>query len=315
MTDIMSSVSQTQVDHIVLLLSPYDFQNLPPWLTDNFSIMEGGTHSKGTSQNKLILFQDGTYLELFSWISPQPQGVEPHADFPSWADKPAGYIIDWALTGDDAHTKYDEVMTRLKEMMAQGDELNVTYDQPLAGGRQRKDGIELRWVTSRPRKLRVAQDQPMPSVPFFCHDISPRVLRVPYAEGSVPNWQDLVNHPCGATGIAQVEIEAQEKSLSALASLYTAILGSEAKSRIGSKLYDFPVSAPEQARKLAIETSRDTIHETLKSFEPSCSVQLRAAVDDNSIPPAGFRRLTLKTQSGNKAQLSPDKFGTIIDLC
>lgn len=306
---------QTQIDHIVLLLSPDEFQNLPSWLSDNFSIMDGGTHSKGTSQNKLILFQDGTYLELFSWVSPPPKCAEPYADFPGWADKPEGYIIDWALTGDDAHTKYDEVMTRLKEMMAHGDELNVTYDQPLAGGRQRKDGIELRWVTSRPRKLRVTQDQPMPSVPFFCHDISPRVLRVPYAEGSVPNWQELVNHPCGAIGVSGIEIEAAKTSLTALASLYAAILGSDANSGNRKDVYEFPVAAPEQARKLEVDTSAEQMDEALKNFAPSCSVQLRAAANEDNIPPAGFRRLTLKTSSGEQVQLSPKDFGTIIDLC
>lgn len=307
-------MSQTQVDHIVLLLSAHDFENLPTWLTNNFTIMDGGTHSKGTSQNKLILFQDGTYLELFSWIDPQPEGVEPHADFPSWSDKPEGYIIDWALTGDDAHSKFDAVMTRLKEMLAQGEELNVTYDQPLAGGRKRKDGIELRWVTSRPRKLRVTSDQPMPSVPFFCHDISPRVLRVPYAEGSMPNWKELVNHPCGAIGVASIEIEAAKLSIAAVASLYTAILGSEAEGNSGGDMYTFPISSPEQARNLEVETTAQ-FAEARQAFKPSCFVQLKATAKEDQIPPAGFRRLTLRTASGNKARISPEDFGTVVDSC
>ena len=32
-------------DHVVLLLSPQDFDNPPSWLSDNFNILEGGVHA------------------------------------------------------------------------------------------------------------------------------------------------------------------------------------------------------------------------------------------------------------------------------
>lgn len=32
-------------DHVILLLSSQDFENPPPWLSDNFNIQEGGTHA------------------------------------------------------------------------------------------------------------------------------------------------------------------------------------------------------------------------------------------------------------------------------
>ena len=32
-------------DHVVLLLSPKDFENPPSWLSDNFNILEGGVHA------------------------------------------------------------------------------------------------------------------------------------------------------------------------------------------------------------------------------------------------------------------------------
>ncbi len=31
-------------DHVILLLSTQDFENLPAWLSDNFNILEGGEH-------------------------------------------------------------------------------------------------------------------------------------------------------------------------------------------------------------------------------------------------------------------------------
>ena len=32
-------------DHVVLLLSPQDFQTPPSWLSENFNILEGGVHA------------------------------------------------------------------------------------------------------------------------------------------------------------------------------------------------------------------------------------------------------------------------------
>lgn len=32
-------------DHVVLLLSTQDFENLPAWLSDNFNVLEGGEHT------------------------------------------------------------------------------------------------------------------------------------------------------------------------------------------------------------------------------------------------------------------------------
>ncbi|KAJ9651301.1 hypothetical protein H2198_009423 [Neophaeococcomyces mojaviensis] len=217
------------LDHIVLLLSPHDFQNVSPWLSNNFNIIEGGTHSKGTSRNKLIVFKDGTYLELFSWIDPQPDGVPPHADFPSWADKPEGYIIDWALTGDDARANYDGIMQRLDKWRAENqsgaERIDITYNEPASGGRKRKDGQELQWVTTRPR---VQQQQPgntMPrlEVPFFCHDVTARNLRVPFDNESI------TTHPCGAIGVSHMDLDVPEEQYEQYVKLYLAILGLDEK--------------------------------------------------------------------------------------
>src|SRR3954465_3152781 len=119
--------SAVQLDHIVILLSPEDFQTVPRWLSENFTTMDGGTHAKGTSHNKLVVLEDGSYLELFSWIDPQPEGVEPHSDFPSWAEKAEGQIIDWALTGGNPQVKHNEVTTILKQLTLEGQSLGLAY--------------------------------------------------------------------------------------------------------------------------------------------------------------------------------------------
>lgn len=257
MAEVFSNSMPSQIDHIVLLLSPADFNDVPSWLTDNFTIIDGGTHSEGTSHNKLIVFQDGTYLELFSWVEPPPQDVPAHADFPGWATKPPGCIIDWAVTGADAHGKFHDVTTRLKDLLSDGENLNVGYDQPVAGGRRRKDGEELRWVTTRPRRLNTADvkgDQEL-GVPFFCHDISARELRVPYTEESIDSWPALVSHASGVVGIAGLVVEVSIERIEAYRKLYEAILGVEAETMLnqdtdtGQKTYRFWLSSPAQVRE------------------------------------------------------------------
>ena len=39
------SLSYACHDHIVLLIDSKDFDDTPSWLTDNFHIIEGGTHT------------------------------------------------------------------------------------------------------------------------------------------------------------------------------------------------------------------------------------------------------------------------------
>jgi hypothetical protein len=39
------SLLPTVIDHIVILVSKEDFENPPPWLGNNFKILEGGVHS------------------------------------------------------------------------------------------------------------------------------------------------------------------------------------------------------------------------------------------------------------------------------
>lgn len=44
-----AEVSEYSHDHVILLLSTADFENLPPWLSDNFNVIEGGTHAGNAS--------------------------------------------------------------------------------------------------------------------------------------------------------------------------------------------------------------------------------------------------------------------------
>ena len=56
------------LDHIVILVPHETLTNLPPWLTDAFTVLEGGRHADGVTENKLILLQDGVYFELIAFV-------------------------------------------------------------------------------------------------------------------------------------------------------------------------------------------------------------------------------------------------------
>ncbi|KAK0647084.1 hypothetical protein B0T16DRAFT_414668 [Cercophora newfieldiana] len=62
-----------QLDHIVLLVDTPFFENPPAWITDNFTVTPGGRHEGQSSRNKLIIFQDGSYIELFNWYGRPPR--------------------------------------------------------------------------------------------------------------------------------------------------------------------------------------------------------------------------------------------------
>jgi hypothetical protein len=65
-------MTATQIGHIVLLVPTPFFENPPAWLSTNFNITPGGYHNGQASRNKLVIFADGTYLELFNWYDTPP---------------------------------------------------------------------------------------------------------------------------------------------------------------------------------------------------------------------------------------------------
>lgn len=218
---LIMSLSYACHDHVIVMLSADEFQNVPTWLSSNFKIIEGGIHAGGSSANKLVVFQDGTYLELFTWLNKDSPMVN------EWLDKPSG-LIDFALT-TLRPLNSAENFKQLKSCLerGQGDAgLGVKYAAPKAGGRKRKDGMDVKWEITRP-EYRTSANTPGPDsypfsrvdAPFFCHDVTARVVRVPFDE------EDLTAHPCKATGIAAVDVLVPTDKLSEYSELYSGITG------------------------------------------------------------------------------------------
>lgn len=196
--------NKAQLDHVILLLPYPDLANPPAWLTDNLVVSPGGKHGDGKTENRLVLFADGTYLELIAFIDDDAEKRRGH-----WWDKPFG-VVDFALTTTKALD-----YSALKERLAKT-ETGVMYAEPQEGGRVTPDGVELQWKVTFPTGIGRG------NVPFWCHDITPRGRRVPITE-------DNTKHPCGASGMAGVQLEINDSKLEIVQKATAAIVQSEGR--------------------------------------------------------------------------------------
>ncbi len=167
------------IDHVVILVR--DLEPAMRAYTDlGFTVQVGGTHADGITHNALIVFADGSYLELLHFLRAAPQHRW-------WRHVAYGEgLIDYALLPTD---------TAAAIATAQRHGLALTG--PIAGGRLRPDGQQVAWEMALPLT---------PDLPFLCGDVTPRHLRV--AEG------DVRLHPNGVQGIAGVTIAVPEIGVS-----------------------------------------------------------------------------------------------------
>lgn len=166
------------IDHLVIISA-----DLEKAIADagqaGFTVVAGGTHKDGNTHNALIAFKDGSYIELIAPTS----GIEgkTHRWFPRLA-KGEG-LVDLCLASDDLEADADRIRKHGR-----------LYSEPQDNGRERLDGVELRWKGSMP---------PGPvgetGWPFLIEDVTPR-------ENRVSNDPQETTHENGALGIAGVTI-------------------------------------------------------------------------------------------------------------
>lgn len=190
----MTSESAAILDHIVILVPHSTLLNPPLWLTDAFAISPGSRHANGVTENKLILFSDGVYLELVAFIP----GKEAERAHHRWGERREGTIIDWANT---LHT--EEELSIIRERV-NSFKIGWEYEKAVEGGRTRPDGTELKWITSvwtLDGQLPDTRSFMGGELPFWCVDRTPRDLRIPYKTAP-----EATNHPSGAVGVAGVTV-------------------------------------------------------------------------------------------------------------
>lgn len=307
-------MTSTQHDHIVLLVDSDFFENLPGWVTENFTVTPGGYHDGQASRNKLVIFADGSYLEFFNWYDQPPSLEDTHLPMRFWGPKPPG-LIDFAIT-DTTHSAEESVSTVNERLSGpDGDAgLGIAFGQPIAGSRKKADGVEIKWKVTRPefsRGEKTPSEESFPhgriDVPFFCHDVTERTHRVPCED------ERKTTHPCGATGIAACEILAPEHLLAEYAGVYSKILGSEAQAAPDNRSYTFDIGVPQGPERSSVvvrttETDGDTtlLHERGIGFSYLVIATSSDSSDGQSrraLGPTGIASTVLLETSGKTSNI------------
>ena len=199
------------LDHIVILVDHTYLLKIDEHLGNDFTIAPGGTHEDGLTWNRLILFQDGVYLELIAFFDDaDPNKKAAHR----WGNLQPGNIIDWACTLQE-ESQFSTIQQRVLNSRT-----GYAYDDPVPGGRVKPDGTKLEWAIGA---ARTPSGQPIPpgELPFWCLDRTARKLRVPYESAG-----KLTQHPCGVVGISRLVLEMPQEVVGKLDSVYGAIYDS-----------------------------------------------------------------------------------------
>jgi hypothetical protein len=253
------------LDHIVVLVPHAVLVKPPSWLDAALTLFPGGRHADNLTENKLVLFPDGSYLELIAFLP----GVDRSSH--RWGACKEGSIIDWALTlaPTDENTRPEDAFPPVRERVAAAG-TGLEYGPSVAGGRLRPDGQRVEWAVAVPHGTRDAKVTG--KLPFWCFDRTERQLRVPH------DRQEFVSHPCGAVGVASVEVLASsDTAIDDLTRVYDAVLGQ----RTGGKAYEWHLDVPEQY---------DGKHSSKASLRRS---------EDNNIVISLYTRLTRRQLEGD----------------
>jgi hypothetical protein len=168
------------IDHLVILVEDLAAASAD-YAALGFTVAPGGEHADGATHNALVVFADGTYLELIAFRRPAPEHRW-------WRHVAAGAgLIDFALLPD-----------AIEADVAAARERGLRFGEPRPGGRLRPDGQRVAWQIALPET---------PDLPFLCGDVTPRSLRVPGGAAR--------QHPNGVTGIADVVVAAADPGASA----------------------------------------------------------------------------------------------------
>jgi catechol 2,3-dioxygenase-like lactoylglutathione lyase family enzyme len=184
-------------DHIVIVVHDLD-EATANYTALGFTVFYGGKHASGTTHNALIVFGDGTYLELLAPTGDKApaSSTTNFADFFGQREGLAGFAL-----------QSDDLAAQVAVMRGRG----VEVSDPRPGGRVRPDGVELHWQTAMLEGT---------ASPFFIQDDTPRVLRVP----DDPN---KTQHANGVTGLGGLTLVVDSRDMPV--GSYEDILGIKAK--------------------------------------------------------------------------------------
>ncbi|RFU72760.1 glyoxalase bleomycin resistance dioxygenase superfamily [Trichoderma arundinaceum] len=217
------STPESVFDHVILLI-PYSQLSSPPkWLSDAFTILDGGLHEGGMTENKLVIFQDGVYLELIAFVdglSPQHRAMHP------WGKQPDGHIIHWAHTilsrEEEEGSNTSEERFRAVQSRIQDSQVGIRYLDPDPGFRTMADGSKRIWANAIPNFDNHKGPIYVNQQPFWTFDRTPRPLRAPVTP-------ENTSHPSGVVGVAGISLFIKDKqALDNMVPFYNAIFNKPA---------------------------------------------------------------------------------------
>ncbi|MEM6528750.1 MAG: VOC family protein [Chloroflexota bacterium] len=195
-----------KLDHIIISV-----QNLPAAITayrqQGFVVTEGGRHSSGTTENALIAFADGAYIELIA-----PTGEERSGD---------GYNYTVLVSEADGYTGFALLTYDLEADAADMVARDLPLNSVAEGSRQKPSGETLRWKAAM---------MPDTMSPFFIEDVTPRNLRV-------SDHPEHLAHPNGATAITDVTVITSPNTVKEIVSGYRVMSGTDPKLSDGLAIF------------------------------------------------------------------------------
>jgi len=117
-----------------------------------------------------------------------------------------------------AEENYEGVKERLGNVEWEKGEREIVYEEPRKGGRKRDDGVDVKWQVTFPAVSENGYQRG--ELPFFCHDVTDRGLRVPFSEESV-------RHPSQVVGVKSLGVYVPGERERTLGKGYEAIIGKE----------------------------------------------------------------------------------------
>jgi hypothetical protein len=189
------------IDHLVIAVPELD-KAAAAYRELGFTVVPGGRHPTST-ENALIAFDDGAYLELVAFYREDPR-------HPWWEMTQAGGgLVDYCLRTDDLEAD-------LHAFRAAG----VDIAEPVAQSRERPDGVEVRWVCALPRGRHRGV------APFLIEDETPRDLRVPRE----------TRHANQVSGVALLRIATTSAELPAVRHWYATALDRPGEDVVNAEL-------------------------------------------------------------------------------
>ncbi|HEY7031705.1 MAG TPA: VOC family protein [Thermomicrobiales bacterium] len=180
------------IDHVVVLVDDLEAA-MARYRDLGFTVVPGGRHPSAT-ENALVCFRDGAYLELIAfWDATDRE----HPFFHHLATGPG--LIAYALGVDDLEGTVSALRQR-----------GVPYGDPQAGARRRPDGAEVVW------KMAFHGDGATGGLPFLIEDVTDRAVRAPGGSAT--------DHANGSLGIDRLIVAVED--VAAATETYAALVGS-----------------------------------------------------------------------------------------